>query len=303
MSVTSAPSVTNALEEPSKTGWRRRLVSILMSTVERCRQLPAVLSRPVMPIVSALAEGLALGVLRRTDVDDLVTATYESHRRYYDPRRYQQPHEAGMLSTLQELAPGPRLLDAFCGQGREAEVFAGGGFDVTGVDRLGWMISAAQEYAAERGFTANFVAADFDALNVNPGFDVVYTSNWMYSTQQGHDRKARFLARCRSLCADGGLIVFSIVQRSRLSSVASCFRFLLARLTAYLTFGNRQTEFGERLYSGLFWHHLSRKQVSRQLQSAGLRLRHVHSGIGVEPAFYFVDVAPLCEDSERDETN
>jgi len=269
-------------------GWRVRTAWRLLALGRHCDQWPPALRRPLRPVIAVMIEGLVLGLLRPGDVETLVTATYAADRQYYDPRQYRQPYEARLLPALQQVATGTRLLDAFCGQGREARVFAEAGYQVTGVDRLDWMIDAARRYAHEASFPANFVVADFDALNVNPGFDVVYTSCWMYSTQQGCDRRARFLERCRSLCASGGVIVFSIVERPPAAWPASLLRYVLARLTACVTLGHWRTEFGERLYSGLFWHHLSVTQVERELQQANLRVLRTVSGTGVEPTFFFV---------------
>ena len=287
MSVTASHFLTTE-PEPAGRSWRVRLSTGLLSCTRSIRRLPAFISRLLVPIVSVLTEGISLGLMRRADVDALVTQTYQTHTRHYDPRHYQPPYERRILPVLQQHAPGLRMLDAFCGQGREAEVFAGGGFDVTGVDRMPAMIESAQRFAAERSFAANFVVADFEALNVSPGFDVVYTSSWMYSTQQGADRRAAFLQRCRLLCAEGGLIVFSTVNRPGRSLPGTAVRFAVARLTSWLTLGNATTEFGERIYSGLFWHHLSASQVRRELKQAGLQIRHVESGTGAEPTFYFV---------------
>ncbi|MCR9199419.1 MAG: class I SAM-dependent methyltransferase [Planctomycetaceae bacterium] len=287
MSVTASHFLTTE-SKPAGCSWRVRLSSGLLACTNGVRRFPAFISRLLIPALSVLTEGISLGLMRRTDVDDLVANTYQTHTRHYDPRHYQPPYESRILPVLQSYAPGPRMLDAFCGQGREAEVFAGGGFDVTGVDRMPAMIESAQRFAAEQSFAANFVVADFEALNVSPGFDVVYSSSWMYSTQQGADRRSAFLHRCCQLCADGGLIVFSTVRRPARSLPGTTLRFAVARLTSWLTLGNTATEFGERLYSGLFWHHLSVTQVRRELQQAGLRIQHVESGEGAEPTFFFV---------------
>lgn len=287
MSVTVSPLI-NADVQPARRSWRIRTAVCLLACSRTIGRLPTSVSRLLLPVLSVLTEGVSLGLMRRTDVDALVSETYQTHTGHYDPRHYQPPWESRILPLLRDRAPGRRMLDAFCGQGREAQVFAEGGFDVTGVDRMPSMIEAAQRFAADQAFAANFVVADFEALNVTPGFDVVYTSSWMYSTQQGADRRAAFLRRCCLLCADGGMIVFSTVNRSLRSLPGTALRFAIARLTSWLTCGNVRTEFGERLYSGLFWHHLSIRQVRQDLQQAGLRLQHIQPAAGADPMFFFV---------------
>ncbi|MEQ9406945.1 MAG: class I SAM-dependent methyltransferase [Fuerstiella sp.] len=196
------------------------------------------------------------------------------------------PYDERILPQLDELAgPRRRMLDAFCGQGREAEVFARNGFEVTAIDQLPWMISAARQYAADTRFSATFLTADFHTYTTDTPFDVVYTSCWMYTTCQTSARRIAFLQQCRQLVADDGLIVMSYIAGDGDFRPAGILRLCCARLAGLLTNGNRHVEFGERIYSGLFWHHLSEKQVLRETASTELETVRVIPGEGAEPTF------------------
>ncbi len=288
MSTIDRESVNAEITQSSRLSWRRRAVRPFLSILDISKSCWRPIRQIVEPVAMLLYEAATLGVLRRSDVDQMVSATYDSRPQFYDPRVYRLPYEERMLPTLQSLAPGKRLLDAFCGQGREAELLAAAGFSVTAIDRLPWMIEAARQYAIEKGFQSTFITADFAEFDASPRFDVVYTSCWMYSTCQGNDRRAAFLKKCRTLCTDDGLIVISTVDRPARKVAASCLRFLLTKFAALLTLGNLRSEFGERTYTGLFWHHFSETSVRREVSAAGLNVLQVLKGTGIDPTFYFL---------------
>lgn len=291
----SMPKPAEVRPARSRGSWRLKLRRILSGLASRIGRLPKPLSVPLRPVAVVL-EGFSIGILRPADVDRMVAETYESQPRFYDPRRYRLPYEQRLLPELTRLTGDrKRLLDAFCGQGREAELFARHGFDVTAIDRLDWMIDAARRYADEAGFTASFVAADFESFSGPPPFDVVYTSCWMYSTRQTAANRLHFLNRCRDLCARDGLVVISSVSDAGDSRLATVVRFLAARLAAVLTFGNLRTEPGERIYSGLFWHHLSDQTVSQETAAAGLATVCVIPGQQPEPTFRILRPASSAE--------
>lgn len=231
------------------------------------------LARRASNMMDVCAEGVSLGLLRPGDVERVVFDAYDAEPDFYDPASYRPPfetEEVAIARELRALASGDRLLDAFCGQGREARTFSEHGFDVTAIDRLPVMVARAEHYAAKAGFLARFIVADFETYAPDSGFDVVYTSAWMYSTFQGRERRLRFLRRCRSLCAAGGLIVISYKTRLPEQRLHFRLRHALARTTSVLTQGNQAVELGDRLYYGLFWHHFDEAVVTEELSHAGL---------------------------------
>lgn len=246
----------------------------------------------VCAAIAAVFEAFSVGLMRRSDMQSMVQQTYQSRPEFYDPRRYQLPYEEKLLPELLKHKSACRLLDAFCGQGREAKLFADAGYNVIAIDQLDWMIAAAKQYAKESAFEATFITADFSTFQPEERFDVVYSSCWMYSTVQGAERRGEFLANCRSLCADDGIIVISFVGQQSRSKYGEWMRFAVARITAWLTLGNFATEFGERLYTGLFWHHLSIQTVEREVTASGLTVVQTIKGSGMEPTFLVLTLPP-----------
>ena len=277
--------IQTAIERRTSPSWRLTVRRGIATCTAQIMRLPAPFRTLLQPLCVML-EGASLGVLRPTDVERMVAETYDSEPQFYDPRHYRLRHEERLLPVLTQLAgDGRRLLDAFCGQGREAEMFARNGYDITAIDRVPWMIQKATSYARESGFAADFITANFYSFNPIAAFDVVYTSCWMYSTVQARHRRVQFLKRCHELCNDHGLVVISYVSGAQGSRLAAWIRFLIARLVAVTCRGNTRTEFGERLYTGLFWHHLDEETVTREIEQAGLSTVDILFGKNAEPVF------------------
>ena len=283
--------LSRAVSTHQHASWRVRLGGGLARAAGRMRSVDGVL-KPPCSLMAMVLEAMAVGLMRRSDVEELVAQTYHSRPEFYDPHRYELPYEQGMLPTLTHLKPSGRLLDAFCGQGREAKLFAQAGYRVSAVDQLDWMIEAARQYAALEGFEAEFLVDDFDQMAVSRPFDIVYTSCWMYSTVQSRRGRQAFLAQCYRLCDADGVIVVSHLGQSSGSTEGIWFRYVVAKLTALITLGNLTTEFGERIYTGLFWHHLSDAVVESEVQDAGLCILDRVVGSGMEPTFLFLAPRP-----------
>ncbi|MEO1614410.1 MAG: methyltransferase domain-containing protein [Planctomycetota bacterium] len=236
------------------------------------------------PIANTL-EAIALGVMHPKDVDQMVCQTYQSRPNFYDPHRYELTYEARLLPVLVEHRPKGKMLDAFCGQGREAKLFAEAGYDVVAIDRLQWMIDAAKRYAKESEFDAKFEAADFARYQPLEPFDITYTSCWMYSTVQGTAARASFLTRLKELTRQDGLAVVSYVSGRSDGRAGVLARWLISRVVGAIAFGNRDIERGERIYTGLFWHHLPDEVAEHEVRQSGWDIVDRVEGEQMEPTF------------------
>lgn len=267
--------------------WRLRLAQSAERIVRKLAVIPKPF-RSVYTVSRLVFQGVAIGLLRPKDLDQFVADGYNRCSDAYDPRRYELPHDKHMLPTLLRLANGRKLLDAFCGQGREAELLATAGFDVTGVDRLSAMIVGARRYAEEHNFEAEFVCDDFATMNEAITYDVVYTSCWMYSTFQGIDARLTFLRKCRQLCRPDGTVVISFDHRVA-SATVTRIRHSIAKITGLLTAGNRHSEPGDHIASsGLFWHCHTQNTVAHEIGNSGLKIVESLQGTGETPTFLFL---------------
>lgn len=251
----------------SPPAWRVRAYRAGLRLADGARSLAAA--------CDGFCEAVSLGLLRPQDVDAVVAQAYASEPDFYDPDNFRPPYaaiEAEVADDLLHRVAGRRLLDAFCGQGREAATFAARGFEVTGIDRVPEVIERARERAAAANLDARFLVADFESWAPTESYDVVFTSAWMYSTFQGRERRARFLERCRTLCAPQGVIVISYKLRTPQEARRYRLRHVVARAAAALTRGNRRVEPGDRLYYHLFWHHFDSMSVDEEIAAAELEV-------------------------------
>lgn len=264
-----------------------------MSTVSRTRlkfvrrslKLSLQLKRKRLRVLAVLLRAAALGVLRPVDVDAFVAETYASDADFYHPQTRRDTYEERIVDALHELAPGKRLLDAFCGQGREAAIFSRAGFDVLGIDTLEEMIDGARGYAGRESIPAEFQVAQFDTFEdpKSEGFDIVYTSPWMFSTTPTAARRREFLERCKELCKSEGIIVISYEALNTSRIFQNVLLDSTSRLTAIVTFGYRKFQRGDRLgEAGLFWHQFEKKDAIREVEATGLEVVHSdHSADGL----------------------
>jgi ubiquinone/menaquinone biosynthesis C-methylase UbiE len=102
--------------------------------------------------------------------------------------------------------PGERWLDVGCGAGNLAELAAGGGARVTGIDLSPRLIDVAKERARAGGYEIEYRVGDAENLDAeDSSFDKVVSSVAMIFAPD-HDAVARELAR---VTRPGGRLAFS----------------------------------------------------------------------------------------------
>lgn len=257
----TATAATAARAEPPS--WRMRLARAL-------DRLPHVFDG-LVGAARIVATGLPVGLLRRNEIRRLVHEAYADAPGFYDPAMYPIRYEERLLPLLERHGNGRRLLDLYCGHGREAEIFARAGYAVTAVDAQTEVVARARRYAERAAFEASFVAADVEHWTP-PAVDwhVLYTSLWMYSTIPDRAARLAWLARLASWLDDGGLLVLSVTPRP--PGRGAAVRHAIARFTAWLSLNDRRPELGDRFETWLFWHDFTRSEVLEEIDAAGLSL-------------------------------
>lgn len=133
------------------------------------------------------------------------------------------------------------VLDAACGTGRHALLFAAGDLSVTGVDVSSTMIEQARINAAEKGFPAEFVQAGFGQLAAAAAgreFDaMVCLGNSLPHIRNTGDMQAA-LADFRRLLRPGGVLV---LQNRNYNKV-------LTEKSRFMPLNQFQDDTGETLY-------------------------------------------------------
>ncbi|MEM7013666.1 MAG: class I SAM-dependent methyltransferase [Verrucomicrobiota bacterium] len=213
-------------------------------------------------------ESIPVGVLGERDLARYVSETYAAAPDFYDPSSYQFDYETEILPLLEEHRTGRQLLDLFCGQGREAAIFARAGYSVTGVDTQRHSIEHARKFSAAAELEIEFVEADLNEWEPeSKDWDVVYTSLWMLSTVPGRDARRAWLKRFASW---GRLLVLSVTPRN--DDHAAKIRFRIAKIWRWLSLNRRTNEFGDRVTKGLFWHDFASGEAAEEIRDAGLNI-------------------------------
>ncbi|RCG32108.1 aminotransferase class I/II-fold pyridoxal phosphate-dependent enzyme [Sphaerisporangium album] len=133
------------------------------------------------------------------------TADYWSFARHEYTAARTAGEVAYLVKTLEEHAPGRRVLDLGCGIGRHAVALAEHGFEVVGVDVGRWALDRAEESARRAGVPLTVVLADlFGRADLPEADAAVCLQNFGWGTD---DEQRRFLRRVRERLVPGGVLV------------------------------------------------------------------------------------------------
>ncbi|MBT8086844.1 MAG: class I SAM-dependent methyltransferase [Gammaproteobacteria bacterium] len=251
----------------------------------------------LLKVVRLVESAIPVGLLRRGEIEHVVHSAYAAAPDFYNPGKYPIRYEEQLVPVIERAigAPqGQRLLDLYCGHGREAEIFARTGFDVLAVDVQPAVIDRARAYAAEAGFSASFRTADIDTWTPpDTNWDIVYTSLWMYSTIPDRGSRIAWLKRLANWVAPGGCLVVSVTPGSK--RPGPLLRHSAAWFVRLLTLNSRRPEFGDRFHTGLFWHDFTPESLDEELEAAGMEVLDTLEVGGATPCNFYLLRARAAE--------
>ena len=102
-----------------------------------------------------------------------------------------------------------KMLDLGCGTGRHAVIFAGDGFDVTGVDQSEPMVARARDRATQLKLGANpeFLSGDIRSFSGKSPFDVALMNFNVIGYMTSNDDALGALGAARKNLRQGGLLI------------------------------------------------------------------------------------------------
>jgi SAM-dependent methyltransferase len=218
--------------------------------------------------LDSAACSLLLGMLRPEDMKGVTLASYEQSSSYNQDRL-----EDALLAPLATFAPGRRMLDLGCGNGREAEIFTRAGYRVTGVDFSARSITMAREYFRDRQLDGRFIEGDFRNLTLTGQFDVIYFSPWTYAFIPGRAARIETLKRLAGRLSDDAVIVISFGLAASRNWERT--RYAIARAASALTCGNPSLQPRDRLSGNLFIHFFLEQEAEEEAADAGFTVVHI----------------------------
>ena len=202
--------------------------------------------------------------------------------------------EADFVSRHCHLRPGSSILDLACGHGRHANLLAGLGYRVTGVDLNTVFLDKARLDAEEAGLDTKFLEMDIREVNYQDEFDaaLLLYNSWGFFDEQSC---MQLLRKIRNALKPGGIAFIDTLNRD---SIVSHLRpvsllekgedLMIDRITFDPVDGttmNRRTYFkdGIRYEAPFRMYTYNYTDFARLVAIAGLRIRNVFGGWGGEP--------------------
>jgi SAM-dependent methyltransferase len=126
---------------------------------------------------------------------------------YRAKQRALSSSEVEAIDRLLELAPGSKILDAYCGNGRHAVELARRGYEVVGFDTSMSRIAFAQRWAADEGVSASFLVADTRAPSLICAFDAIVILGGSFTHCLDEAENIALLRGLREPLRSGGLLL------------------------------------------------------------------------------------------------
>jgi len=169
------------------------------------------------------------------------------------------------------------LLVLGCGGGRESMAFAKRGFRVKGVDMIPRLVEEANAYAVRHHLPATFECQNITELRLaTNSYDCALFTLWLYEQLPSRALRVRALAALRTILRAKGRVIFHF----HLSQPTPEERkiFFLLRVLAWITWGNRVYQLGDRPVTPIGFTHpfASVEEVEAECREAGFDVVRIH---------------------------
>jgi SAM-dependent methyltransferase len=220
---------------------------------------------------------------------EILHLAYEHYEGTRSPERSELDIAQGLNefeeALLENMLNSPcDLLILGCGRGRESIAFAKRGFRVKGVDMIPRLVEEANVYATRHQLPATFECHNIAELRLAlNSYDCALFTLWLYERLPSRALRVRALATLRTILRAKGRLIFHF----HLSWPTSGERkiFFLLRVLAWITWGNRGYQLGDRPVTPIgFTHQFAGvEEVEAECREAGfdeVRIRLFEGGWG-----------------------
>jgi SAM-dependent methyltransferase len=143
----------------------------------------------------------------------------EEERAYRDKQRALTLSEVDQLCELVRLAPGARVLDAFCGNGRHSIGLAERGIVAFGLDAAFSRIAFAHRWARAQVLRASFLVGDARILPLRASLDGILILGGSFTHCLGWEENLLLLTGFRDLLRPGGVLLIDNPNPHRFQKV------------------------------------------------------------------------------------
>jgi SAM-dependent methyltransferase len=126
--------------------------------------------------------------------------------------------EAGKIEKLSGCSGGA-LLDLCCGPGRHAIPFAKKGFQVCGVDRTGFLLNKARDYATQESVEVEWVSSDMRDFRRAQAFDLAISMYTSFGYFEKPDENRAVLENVFASLRPGGRFVVDVMGKEVLARI------------------------------------------------------------------------------------
>lgn len=195
--------------------------------------------------------------------------------------------------------PGAAVLDLGCGTGRTTIPLVQQGFKVIGVDVVAAMIDSAKKISLAQGLTIDYRVGDATKLDFPDGsFQYILFSNQGWSQIPSRAQRQTALAEMTRVLAPGGIAIFTAHPRVWRGKflwfwVWQWVRFYILKPLGWPV---AEVDFGDRFFdrevgdsqqtyrSQQFIHIATKREVTRQMQAAGLTVLEANGSLQISAA-------------------
>lgn len=218
---------------------------------------------------------LAIVVMRPNDLVEFSRQNYQVfHRKWTKEKLLTKGLTEQEEQLIQKIGiSNGNLLLLGVGGGREAIPLGKMGFSITGVDFIPELIVFTEKYAKHNNISFIGLVQNYEELSVpKQSYQVVWLSNYMYSSIPTVKRRKLFLIRVKEALRTNGYFILQFEWRYNFKE--SNWSYALKKVLAYISMGYMGYEKGDILWQNREFLHIfhNEREIVKELEESGFKV-------------------------------